>query len=64
MGQGGHSCRGIKGASRGTFVQNVRNSLKMDEVKLSMFNRAYHTFLSNQVKINKKLHASFEIMEL
>jgi len=36
----------------------------MDEVKLSMFNKVYHTFLSNPVKINKKLHVSFEIMEL
>jgi len=36
----------------------------MDEVKLSMFNRAYHTFLSNPVKINKKLHVFFEIIEL
>jgi len=36
----------------------------MDEIKLSIFNRGYHTFLSNPVKINKKLHVSFEIMEL
>jgi len=36
----------------------------MDEVELLMFNKAYHMFLSNPVKINKKLHVSFEIMEL
>jgi len=34
----------------------------MDEIELSMFNKVYHTFLSNPVKINKKLHVSFEIM--
>jgi hypothetical protein len=31
----------------------------MEEVKLSIFNTGYHTFLSNPVKINKKLHVSF-----
>jgi len=36
----------------------------MEEVKLSMFNKVYHTVLSNPVKIKKKLHISFEIMEL
>jgi len=37
---------------------------KMDKVKLSIFTRAYHTFLSNPVKIDRRLHVSFEIMEL
>jgi len=36
----------------------------MGEVKVSMFTRAYHTFLSNPVKIDRRLHVSFEIMEL
>jgi len=36
----------------------------MVEVKLSMINKIYHTFLLNPVKINEKLHVSFEIMEL
>jgi len=36
-------------------VQNVRNyPKKMDKVQLLMFNKVYHTFLSNPVKINKK----------
>jgi hypothetical protein len=43
--------------------RNVRAEIaqlpkKMDEVKLSMFNKVYDTFLSNPVKINKKLHVS------
>jgi len=46
--------------SYGTFATHR----KMDEIELSMFNKVYHTFLSNPVKINKKLHVSFEIMEL
>ncbi|MCG2777784.1 MAG: hypothetical protein L6406_19110 [Desulfobacterales bacterium] len=38
------------------YVRSGRAQLskKMDEVKLLMFNKIYHTFLSNPVKINKK----------
>ncbi len=34
---------------------------KMDEVKLLMFNKIYHTVLSNPVKINKPELRNYEL---
>ena len=45
-------------------IERAQLPKKMDEIELSMFNKVYHTVLSNPVTINKKPHVSFEIMEL
>jgi hypothetical protein len=34
-------------------AERTQLSKKMDKVQLSMFNKAYHMFLSNPVKISK-----------
>ena len=53
-GIGAGSLRG--GRRGGRSCRTCATPRKMDEVKLLMFNKVYHTFLSNPVKMNKKLH--------
>ena len=45
----------------GVRAENAQLLKKIDEAKLSMFNKVYHTFLLNPVKINKPELRNYEL---